>query len=271
MSKTLAAIASFVCVFGSAAAHAALGPDLVVNGSFESPSVGGPALSVPAGSTAMTPWTVIGDSGIDLVNTFWNSAEGVQSISLNWISPSTLTQTILTELDRPYRVRFALSAETVPGGPAQRDLRITWNGNQHPYSVDATGKTPTNMGWTYHEIDVMGTGSDLLALTSMTDGDWGAAIDDVSVRARFSDGDLNQDWVVDIFDVNIISDSWGEAGGEGDANGDGVVDIFDVNVVSDNWTVPVEATAVPEPATLMLAAIGACAMIVSVRRSNPRR
>jgi hypothetical protein len=71
-------------------------------------------------------------------------------------------------------------------------------------------------------------------------------------------GDVNYDGVVDIFDVNLVSDHWGELGPLGDANVDGVVDIFDVNLISDNWTTAA-ASSVPEPLTLVLAAIAAAA------------
>jgi hypothetical protein len=67
-------------------------------------------------------------------------------------------------------------------------------------------------------------------------------------------GDVNFDGVVNIFDVNLVSAHWGEAGPAGDANEDGVVDIFDVNLISANWTA-IGVTAVPEPSTLVLAAL----------------
>jgi hypothetical protein len=87
---------------------------------------------------------------------------------------------------------------------------------------------------------------------------------------RFSapTGDLNLDGQVNIFDVNLISDHWGEAGPLGDANFDGVVDIFDVNVISDNWTGAV-AAAVPEPqsiATTLIVLLG-----IAVRCALGRR
>ncbi len=71
-------------------------------------------------------------------------------------------------------------------------------------------------------------------------------------------GDVNLDGVVDIFDVNVVSAHWGEAGPAGDANGDGHVDIFDVNLISANWTAASEgaASSVPEPPALPLAACG---------------
>ena len=71
------------------------------------------------------------------------------------------------------------------------------------------------------------------------------------------DGDINLDGTVNIFDVNSVSSNWGTAGPQGDANGDGTVNIFDVNLISCNWgATGGGATAVPEPATLILALCG---------------
>ena len=43
---------------------------------------------------------------------------------------------------------------------------------------------------------------------------------------------MNLDGTVNIFDINLVSAHWGEAGPAGDANGDGVVNIFDINLIS---------------------------------------
>ena len=68
-------------------------------------------------------------------------------------------------------------------------------------------------------------------------------------------GDVNDDGLVNIFDINLVSAHWGETGPVGDANEDMQVNIFDINLISSNWT-PTGATAVPEPGTLVLALLG---------------
>ena len=81
-------------------------------------------------------------------------------------------------------------------------------------------------------------------------------------------GDLNVDFVIDIFDINLVSANWGGPGPAGDANHDGIVDIFDINFVSSHWTGTGGAAAglsagvstVPEPATAAMLAVGLLAL-----------
>ncbi len=51
-------------------------------------------------------------------------------------------------------------------------------------------------------------------------------------------GDVNFDGIVDIFDINLLSTAWGQAGPRGDANLDRKVNIFDINALSSSWSVP---------------------------------
>jgi hypothetical protein len=86
-------------------------------------------------------------------------------------------------------------------------------------------------------------------------------------------GDVNHDGLVDIFDVNVVSDHWGDSGAPGipgDANRDGVVDIFDVNLISDHWSPAGAQAAVAEPnACILLAlALAAASATRAARDSN---
>ena len=52
-------------------------------------------------------------------------------------------------------------------------------------------------------------------------------------------GDVNNDNVVNIFDINFVSSHWADTGAPGiagDANADGIVNIFDINLISSNWS-----------------------------------
>src|SRR5262245_21329281 len=73
-------------------------PNIVTNGSFESPNIGGGFIKLTAiDTTSLTGW-VVDDAGssIDHVNNFWVAADGVQSLYMNGTSAGTIYQDIPT-------------------------------------------------------------------------------------------------------------------------------------------------------------------------------
>jgi PEP-CTERM motif len=105
-------------------------------------------------------------------------------------------------------------------------------------------------------------------------------------------GDANADGVVNIFDINLVSSNWNTGGPTGDVNGDQIVNIFDINLISSHWGetgtgelqygrttlsgVSIEfvsadnATAVPEPGSLVLATLAALGTVLSWRLLRKR-
>ena len=71
-------------------------------------------------------------------------------------------------------------------------------------------------------------------VSSYPSGD-AAAGGDFSFRFNVLPGDVNQDDIVDIFDINLVSSEWGTLGPLGILNGDEIVDIFDINAIRSNW------------------------------------
>lgn len=82
-------------------------------------------------------------------------------------------------------------------------------------------------------------------------------------------GDFNGDGSVDLLDLDILGQSFGQQGdstfAQGDANGDGNVDLLDLDILGANFG-NVTATTVPEPAALLAALTGALLAVSPVSR-----
>jgi probable HAF family extracellular repeat protein len=89
-------------------------------------------------------------------------------------------------------------------------------------------------------------------------------------------GDANADHKVDINDLTIVLTSYNQTGmswGTGDFNSDGKVDINDLTIVLTNYNQSAGSSAaglgaVPEPAGLTLAALGAFGLLAYVWRKR---
>ena len=88
-------------------------------------------------------------------------------------------------------------------------------------------------------------------------------------------GDVTGDGVTNGLDINLIANQWLHKGNPtslpGDANGDGIVNGLDINVIATHWlqsyaTGGGSAASVPEPSTLILAALGTLASLAYRRR-----
>jgi hypothetical protein len=84
-------------------------------------------------------------------------------------------------------------------------------------------------------------------------------------------GDTNGDDLVNEADAQKLAQNWGASysgAANGDFNDDGIVNVLDAAILAANWTGdnPAEATATPEPSTLMLLVAG-LAMALLRRRS----
>lgn len=181
-------ILGLACVMGTAGTAEAR--NLIVNGSFESPSLFGSNTVYPAGYPFLTGWT-IGGEGIDHDATF-QAADGVQTISLRWHDPSNVSQAVPTSASQWYRLGFAATRERPEGSAAAesstRGVEVWWNSSLVATVIlppDLT-QTDANMHWQYYSFNVLGTGGfDTLRFQDIDSGvsGYGAELDDVSCIA----------------------------------------------------------------------------------------
>ena len=176
----------WVCVLVLAASPPARAQDVLTNGSFESgPSLGGSHdVTVSAGSTAITGWTVVGDS-IDYTGPPWDVADGVHCVDLDGRDAifSGVQQSFTTVPGRTYVVSFKMSGN--PEGPPQiKRFRVSVDQFTGDYEFDSGGQTIGALRWEPVTFSFAASGSSTtLSFVSLsaTPSSYGALIDQVSV------------------------------------------------------------------------------------------
>lgn len=156
---------------------------ILVNGSFE--TYGGSGNSNIG--QGLQGWMIGNAGGIDIVFStgvipyYWKAADGDVSLSLAYFGPDSVTQTITTQPGKTYQLTFSMAAE-IYGGPAIRTMDVLWNNTvvSSP-SFQYTGQGPDNMGWAQFSLNVVGTGTDALSFLATSEGNYGPALDNVSL------------------------------------------------------------------------------------------
>lgn len=151
------------------------------NGSFETGPSAGSFLSLPAGDTQITGWTVTG-AGIDYIGSYWVSADGSHSLDLSAGAAGGVEQSFDTTAGRRYRVSFAMAGNPACA-PAVKTMQVQASGGAAAsYTFDTTGHDLANMGWATQTYTFTATGStSTLSFTSLTDTACGPALDNVVV------------------------------------------------------------------------------------------
>jgi choice-of-anchor C domain-containing protein len=177
---TVASVA-FLCCSGATPATAA-GPNLLTNGSFETPVAGSPFQTVGSGNN-FGGWSV--DSGsIDVINGYWNAEDGNQSLDMSGLDPGTISQSVNTFAGQRYELSFWMAGNTDNGNQVKQ-LESLINGNVLAVSsFDTAGKSANNMGWQQYSYDFTAAGGPTtVSFTSLENNPYGPALDNVSVRA----------------------------------------------------------------------------------------
>ena len=157
---------------------------LVVNGGFENPPGIYPYQVFDSG-TSVPGWVVESGTVEITAGTYWQAAEGAQSLDLNGIFEQigTIYQDVATTPGQSYKVRFAYAGNPECGSPTLKTANAFWNSQMLTnLSFDITGHTTTNMGWLYYEQSVTATSTNSRLRFQATSSSFcGLTLDDVSV------------------------------------------------------------------------------------------
>lgn len=183
-TKLLGAAAAALLVVSAGAANA----QSIVNGGFESPDQLGSFAQIDAPSNFITGWTISSGS-VDLINDYWASYDGGQSLDLSGLGAGTIYQDFMISQAGSYNLFFAM-ASNPDGVAAMRQMNVSFGlsgGTMQTqlFSFDATGRSKTNMGWELKNmlVDAAAAGSYRIQFTSLENNPFGPAIDGVSISA----------------------------------------------------------------------------------------
>lgn len=172
------------------------GANLIANGSFETPPVPvGSFTNYPAGSTAITGWTVVGVDSAVTSGSFMQSGitfqaqDGVQYVDLAGVtsnSPSSgVTQTIATAAGSSYVITFFVgSARDTQNGfffPATVDLSIA-GGPRTSYHNPATPNTMLDWKGFSVGFTAAGPATSITFFNGSASNNFLGALDNVSVE-----------------------------------------------------------------------------------------
>ncbi len=134
-------------------------PLTIVNGDFAiPPAPAGGFDTYLGGSTAITGWTVLGDS-VQVVNTYWQLPPGGgQSVDLDGNAPGGLSQTVATTPGQTYTIDFVLSGNP-DGGPATKQLSVSAGIGAELYTYTTGSNTHLDMMYVPETFTFMATGS----------------------------------------------------------------------------------------------------------------
>jgi choice-of-anchor C domain-containing protein len=131
-------VAMIGCLFSGALAQ-----PLLTNRSFESGTEPGDGTALAPGSKAIEGWTVV-DADIAYVGKKWQHAEGARSVGL--LCGGGITQTIATEPDQTYEVRFNMAGDP-NAKPSLKTVIVALGAETRVFTFDTAGHSLTDMGW----------------------------------------------------------------------------------------------------------------------------
>ncbi|MGZ4817389.1 MAG: DUF642 domain-containing protein [Terriglobales bacterium] len=184
--RKLLQIACVVVVLATlvSVANADTTTNIVQNGTFQTtaPFNSYGYVTLSAGSTDLTGWTIGGDS-IDVVSgSMWQAApSGGNAIDLSGNAAGLTSQLLNTvPVGSYWTISFYLSGN--PDSTASKSVQVSFGSQSWVYTVTG-GNTAQDMGWqliTISDIQIDNSPTEL-TFTSLTNSPWGPAIAGVSV------------------------------------------------------------------------------------------
>jgi choice-of-anchor C domain-containing protein len=142
IERSGAVLAALVAIFGCLVAVTVAQP-LATNRSFESGPDPGDAMVLSPGSKAVDGWTVA-DSDVSYVGRKWQHGEGARSVAL--LCGGAITQTVATEPDQTYEVRFVMAGDP-DASPSRKTVAVSFGEETRMFTFDTAGHSRNDMGW----------------------------------------------------------------------------------------------------------------------------
>jgi choice-of-anchor C domain-containing protein len=160
--------------------------DLLVNGGFEAPDVGGSYVNYfAAGDMGAIPGWQITQNGVQVVGTFWQASEGNQSLQMK--NPGfnhfgAIEQSFATTPGTQYDVTFDMTANWADG--ATHSIQVSADGQSQAYFANGAGNNNSNMGWSPRAFSFVADDSNATLRIASTDTFlYGAVVDNFVASA----------------------------------------------------------------------------------------
>lgn len=139
---------------------------IISNGSFENSSNAGgfSYLTLYAGNTSITGWTVIDYAGdnlpgsIDYIQSYWQAADGRFSLDLNGFNAGGIQQTFATIPNQAYKVTFAMAGNP-DAGPTLKTMIVDPFGLDLTFSFNTAGASHSQMHWQDYSFTFVASGA----------------------------------------------------------------------------------------------------------------
>lgn len=158
----------------------------IVNGSFEEPVISSTFNQISSG---LTGWTIQSGGSVDLIRSYWQAADGAQSLDLSGGSAGTIYQDFTLSQSGSYNLFFAMAGNP-DGGDAEKSMMVSFGPTggamqTQTFSFIMSGQNKANMGWLTQTmaLTVDAPGSYRVQFQSLETNAFGAALDNVSLSA----------------------------------------------------------------------------------------